>query len=102
VEVAASAEEGLERCREHDFDLVVLDYWLPGLTGLEVARRLREGGCTTRIVIFSACVDPELAVAGREVDARVIDKLDWKELVRVCGDVAGARAARAQFAVRHR
>ncbi len=37
-----SGEEGLERGLGEKFDLVILDLMLPGLSGLDVCRRLRE------------------------------------------------------------
>lgn len=42
VEVAADGPSGLERASSGDHDLVVLDLMLPGLSGLEVCRRLRQ------------------------------------------------------------
>ncbi len=36
VTVAASPQAGLEQVRQHPFDLLLLDYKLPGMTGLEV------------------------------------------------------------------
>jgi two-component system phosphate regulon response regulator PhoB len=47
VEGASSAEEALERVRASAFDLLVLDWNLPGMTGVELCRLLRR--------------DPELA-----------------------------------------
>jgi len=44
VDTAAAGPEGLLRARERPPDLVVLDWMLPGLDGLEVCRRLRSGG----------------------------------------------------------
>jgi DNA-binding response OmpR family regulator len=44
VVTARSGPEALERAERHRPDLVVLDLMLPGLDGLEVARRLREAG----------------------------------------------------------
>jgi two-component system KDP operon response regulator KdpE len=42
VEVAATAEEGLERTASRTPDIIVLDLTLPGMSGLEATRRLRE------------------------------------------------------------
>lgn len=42
VEVAASAEEALEKVREGEYDLVMLDWNLPGMTGIELCRLLRR------------------------------------------------------------
>ena len=42
VEGACSAEDALERVRKSSFDLVVLDWNLPGMTGIELCRLLRR------------------------------------------------------------
>ena len=44
VDTAADGQSGLTMARDHPPDLVVLDWMLPGLDGLEVCRRLRAGG----------------------------------------------------------
>lgn len=54
VEEATSGEEALEFLRRNPVDLVVLDLGLPGMDGLEVLRRLREGGAVTPIVILTS------------------------------------------------
>jgi two-component system phosphate regulon response regulator PhoB len=42
VESATSAEEALERVRASTFDLLVLDWNLPGMTGIELCRLVRR------------------------------------------------------------
>jgi len=42
VEASTSAEEALERVRASSFDLVVLDWNLPGMTGIELCRLIRR------------------------------------------------------------
>lgn len=44
VDVAADGPAGLAAARENPPDLVILDWMLPGLDGLEVCRRLRAAG----------------------------------------------------------
>ena len=44
VDVAENGEDGLEHAYREPPDVVVLDVLMPGLDGLEVCRRLREGG----------------------------------------------------------
>ncbi len=41
---AGSAEEALERIRENDFDLVVSDITMPGLSGLEMIPHVKSTG----------------------------------------------------------
>ncbi len=53
VEPAVSAEAALERVRETHFDLLVLDWSLPGMTGLELCRRIRaEAQLSSLPVLF--------------------------------------------------
>ena len=42
VEPVTNAESALERVRETHFDLLVLDWGLPGMTGLDLCRRIRS------------------------------------------------------------
>ena len=44
VDSALDGESGLNLHRDNHPDLVVLDWMLPGMDGLEVCRRLREVG----------------------------------------------------------
>ncbi len=44
VETALDGEDGLVAARNHHPDLVILDWMLPGMDGLEVCHRLRTGG----------------------------------------------------------
>lgn len=41
VEVVATGEECIELLSDQDYDLVLLDYWLPGISGLEVLKWIR-------------------------------------------------------------
>lgn len=44
VDTALDGESGLNQARDHHPDLVILDWMLPGMDGLEVCQRLRSGG----------------------------------------------------------
>ncbi len=44
VDTAVDGESGLNQARDHHPDLVILDWMLPGMDGLEVCQRLRAGG----------------------------------------------------------
>jgi two-component system response regulator MprA len=44
VDIATEGRTGLDLARDQPPDLVILDWMLPGLDGLEVCRRLRTGG----------------------------------------------------------
>lgn len=44
VDIATDGRSGLNLVRDNHPDLVILDWMLPGMDGLEVCRRLRTGG----------------------------------------------------------
>lgn len=58
VAEAGSGEEALKVAREHDIDVVVLDITLPGMTGLETARRLQAHSPNLRLLGLSQHEDP--------------------------------------------
>ena len=82
IEVAASGEDALGReDRAARFDAVVVDYKMPGLDGMEVARKFREAGCTRPIIICSAYLNPQVEREARTLGAETVSKSDLKELV---------------------
>jgi len=56
IEMAASGEEAIALCREREYAAILLDVHLPGMSGFEAARRMRELKCCrfTPIVFISA------------------------------------------------
>ncbi|TXL57671.1 response regulator transcription factor [Aeromicrobium terrae] len=70
VQVSGNGTEGLELARRGHPDLVVLDVMLPGLSGLEVCRILREvDGSDVPIVMLTALDDTDDRIAGLESGA---------------------------------
>lgn len=68
VSVAADGPSGLARARDNPPDLVILDWMLPGLDGLEVCRRLRAAG-NVAILMLTARDDVKDRVRGLEAGA---------------------------------
>ena len=62
VMAAASAEEAEELMRKHRFDLVILDITLPGKSGLDLLRDLREQGNAHEVVLITAFADLDTAI----------------------------------------
>ncbi len=54
ITLAADGSEGLDVAVSHAFDVVILDVMLPVMDGFKVARRLRERGCQTPILMLTA------------------------------------------------
>lgn len=67
VETAASGEEALGQVQNGPWDLVVTDYRMPGITGLELIENLREKTPTTRTILMTAYGSEEVEEAARRL-----------------------------------
>jgi two-component system, OmpR family, response regulator len=54
ADVAARGEDALWMARATEYDAIVLDVMLPGLTGFEVCRRLRADGVWSPVLMLTA------------------------------------------------
>ncbi|NVO31751.1 response regulator transcription factor [Hymenobacter lapidiphilus] len=52
--VATNGLEGLRQATEGEFDVIILDIMLPGLSGIEVCRRIREQRVSTPILMLTS------------------------------------------------
>ncbi|MBI3962359.1 MAG: response regulator transcription factor [Deinococcus sp.] len=68
VVVALDGINGLSAAREHSPDLVLLDVMLPGISGLEVAARLRKSS-NIPIIMLTARAESEDQVKGLDAGA---------------------------------
>lgn len=66
---ASDGREGLQRGLEDDYDAVVLDVMLPGLSGLDVLRELRKRRRATPVLVLSARSAVEDRVHGLDLGA---------------------------------
>ncbi|KAB8331944.1 response regulator transcription factor [Scytonema tolypothrichoides VB-61278] len=69
VSVAHDGLTGLTTARESHPDLVILDWMLPGLSGLEICRRLRSTGVMVPIILLTAKDEVSDRVAGLDAGA---------------------------------
>ena len=54
VSTAMDGLEALEQIRQTKFDLVITDYMMPGMTGLELAEEVRRESPDTQVMLMSA------------------------------------------------
>jgi two-component system, OmpR family, response regulator len=69
ADVAANGEDALVMASASEYDAVVLDIMLPGMTGFEVCRLLRESGVWTPVLMLTARDSVEDRVAGLDTGA---------------------------------
>jgi len=63
LEVAGSAEEAEALRLRFHFDLLLVDIRLPGLSGLEWLRQLRDAGVQTHVIYMTAYADLDMAIS---------------------------------------
>src|SRR5438128_523397 len=64
VDVAGSGEDALVRATATDYDAIVLDVMLPGISGFETCRKLRERGTWAPVLMLTARDSVEDRVEG--------------------------------------
>ncbi len=69
VEVVSDGTQGLERARQGDHDLVILDIMLPGTNGFDICRELRSNDRTTPVLMITAKSEEIDKVLGLELGA---------------------------------
>jgi two-component system, OmpR family, response regulator MprA len=69
VSQAADGQEALERLGAAPYEAVILDIAMPRVDGLEVCRRLRQGGDRTPVLMLTARGEVDDRVAGLDAGA---------------------------------
>ncbi len=85
VQVAYDGEAALAMPDAICADLVLLDIGLPGMSGYEVARRLRGAGTTARLVALTGYGQPEDVVQANAAgfDAHLVKPVEFEQLLEV-------------------
>lgn len=106
IEVVAECGDGREACKQIEHyhpDVAVLDVQMPGMTGIEVTRWMREQGITSGILILTAYDDEPYvqAVLRAGANGYVLKTADPLEIAEAVRDVyAGKSVMDATLAMR--
>lgn len=79
IEVATDGDEAIRAAAEHQPDVVLMDVVMPGMSGIEATRRIKEEDPEAQILILSGHEDPILLA--RAVQAGAVGLLRKTEAV---------------------
>jgi two-component system alkaline phosphatase synthesis response regulator PhoP len=66
---ARTGKEGFRQAKEYQPDLLILDLMLPGMSGLEICKRLRDDGVKTPMIMLTSKAEENDKVLGLELGA---------------------------------
>lgn len=83
VDSCFSGDEALDFMRCAEYDGVILDIMLPGITGIGVLKEMRSAGDTTPVLLLTAMGTVEDRVAGLDAgaDDYLVKPFDFEELM---------------------
>jgi CheY-like chemotaxis protein len=96
VEVTTNGPDCLAAIEQRPPDIAVLDQRMPGLSGLEVAAKVRSSGFDRPILLFSAHLERDEWKRLDELGLLPVSKLDFEAVIR------HVVTARTQYLTRQR
>lgn len=102
VEQAANGNEALAHCERKHFDVAVVDMNMPGMTGMELLQRMKQGGLDTEIIILTGQATVENAVEAMKLGAsdyltKPFPLADLEQRCRVAADRGSLRKENRQL-----
>jgi len=98
VLTAANGEEALAKVKAHTLDLAIVDYKMPGLTGLDVLQKAKQINPGLDLLILTAFGTIDTAVAAMKAGAAdyLSKPIDLEELLIVIDRIAGRRTLESE------
>ncbi|WFS61775.1 response regulator [Pseudodesulfovibrio thermohalotolerans] len=66
---ATSGQEAIDKIRENEFDVVILDVMMPGMNGLETLRRIKAIEPDLPVIILTGHADSRALIEGMDMGA---------------------------------
>jgi len=88
VQACNSGQAALEAMANEQFDLILLDYKMPGLNGLDTLREVRRSQVKTPVIIMTAYGTTDTAIEAMKLGAYdyLLKPFDREELQRIASD----------------
>jgi two-component system OmpR family response regulator len=69
VATSPSGEDALEKLRQHNFDIVILDVLMPGIDGIEALREIKKAKPFIEVIMLTGHASVEAGVEGMRLGA---------------------------------
>lgn len=69
IETVSNGKEAIDKCRHHDFDIVLMDIDMPVIDGIEATRQIKFSAPATKILIVSMASDMQTVAQGLKAKA---------------------------------
>jgi PAS domain S-box-containing protein len=69
IDIAPDGETGLELCAAHRYDAIIVDYNMPGLSGLQIIQRLADRGTMPPTIMLTGTGNERVAVEALKLGA---------------------------------
>ncbi len=101
VKMMSSAEEAVLEITRTTFDLLVIDIRLPGISGLDLSRRIRSRNPNLKIVQISAIDDPQIADEALKAGANAFfhKPISMSEFLKTTAQYLGLRSGEADVQI---
>ena len=93
IDVAYRAQDAIERAAQRHYDLLLLDFRLPCMTGTELYKRLKDRGVSTPALLVTAYSSKDAVDTARDAGvAKVLHKpVDFGKLIEAIGSQIAER-----------
>lgn len=85
---AANGEQALSELKDHSIDIVIVDFNMPGLNGLQLAAEIRRTQLQMPLALVTANVQDEIIAQARALNVSFVGKPVTEEALR--GFIFGA------------
>ena len=85
IKALETAEEGLEELKEHVYDIIIIDYKLPGINGLEFLERIQDLYPNAIRILISAYGNKKVVDKAKNIGIQdYIEKPFTSEIIEEC------------------